>query len=137
MNVSKKAVIALCLIALVATMSTVLAAGYLIVSPASDQLTVNPKPTDPDPDPEATLSKVKLGVNTITEGDSVTLTTTLSDGLHLATKEGHTVVFYDQNDNKVGQTTTNIDGRACISITPSAAGTYTYYATCNIAAPKA
>jgi len=124
MNVSKKAVIALCLIALVATMSTVLAAGYLIVSPASDQLTVNPKPTDPDPDPEATLSKVKLNVNTITEGDTVTLTTLLSDKT-----QGLKVVFYDQDDNKVGEANTNVDGRACITITPTA-GTYTYYATC-------
>jgi len=125
-TVPKKTIFALCLIALVATMSTVLAAGYLIVSPASDQLTVNPKVTPPDePDPEpATLSKVKLNVNTIEEGDTVTLATLLSDKT-----SGVKVVFYDQDDKKVGEAATNVDGRACITITP-AAGTYTYYATC-------
>jgi len=124
-TVPKKTILALCLIALIATMSTVLATGYLIVSPASDTLTVNPKPTDPDPDPDqATLSKVKLNVNTIEEGDTVTLTTLLSDKT-----SGVKVTFYDQDDKKVGEATTNVDGRACITITPTA-GTYTYYATC-------
>jgi hypothetical protein len=92
---------------------------YGIRSPDSDPLQVNPTPT---PVPQATLSKVSFPTTSITVGDTVTLTTIVSDA-----SAGLTVDFYNQNGALVGSTTTNSLGSASITVTPPI-GTWVYHA---------
>lgn len=104
-------------VALFALVATVAAAGYLMISPSSDDVTVNPLPI------KATLSKPALSDTILTVGDSLTLTTTVSDAT-----AGITVSFFNQNDVEVGTAVTDATGTATITITPPE-GTWSFYAT--------
>ena len=101
-------------------------AAYTMTSPSSNPLTVtDPTPT-PSPTPEpiaATLSKIELSVPTITVGEEVTLSTTVSDST-----PDITVTFFNNGDGVVGTAITDTSGIASLTITPPL-GTWTYYAT--------
>jgi hypothetical protein len=97
-------------------LGVVAAAGYSLRSPDSPQLTAV------DPQPAATLSAVTLSTTSITVGEPVTLSTTISDGLN-----GLSIDFYNQNGVKVGSATTNAAGTASLTINPTA-GLWVYHA---------
>ena len=116
---------------IIAVVTTLIVAGvalaaYTMTSPSSDPLTVTDPTPSPSPTPppvDATLSKVTLSVTTITVGESVTLSTTVSD----ATPD-LTVTFFNNGAGIVGTAITNATGIASLTITPPL-GTWTYYAT--------
>lgn len=93
------------------------AAAYVMTAPMSDDITVNP------PGTQATLSKVTSSTYTLTEGASITLSTTVSDGT-----QGINVTFLNQNGVSVGTAVTDNTGTASVTITPPE-GTWSFYAT--------
>lgn len=93
------------------------AAAYVMTAPMSDDITVNP------PGAPATLSKVTSSTYTLTEGESITLSTTVSDGT-----QGINVTFLNQNGVSVGTAITDATGVATLTITPPE-GTWSFYAT--------
>jgi hypothetical protein len=96
----------------------VAATGYLMTAPASDNTTVNPS-TSPSPSPSpspvpATLSKVTVSTQTLTVGQSLTITTTVSD--HTA---GIIVTFTAVTGGAtVGTATTDNTGLASLTFQP-------------------
>ena len=113
---STKATVALTLIILLVCAETALAV-YVMTAPQSVDVTVNPA--------LASLSQVTVSSTVITVGDSLTLSTTVSD--HTA---GLTVTFYNQNNIEVGTATTNSAGTATLTIQPPE-GTWSFYASAN------
>ena len=90
---------------------------YRIVSPPSDPVVV----TTP-----ATLSKPTVSATSAVVGDTITITTQLSDGL-----AGVQVFFYENSStNPLGSDYTNDLGQASYNKTFTSAGTYTFYADC-------
>ena len=88
--------------------------------PASPNVVVNPTPT---PIPQATLSAVTTDKTNMTVGESLTLTTTVSD--HTA---GITVTFKTvTGDNIVGTAPTDANGLATLTFQP-VIGQTRYYA---------
>lgn len=96
-----------------------------MTSPISPPATVNPTPTPtPSPTPVlATLSIVTIDKTSLTVGESLTLSTAVSDGT-----PNLPVAFYDQNNLAVGTDLTDSSGIATVTIQPPI-GTWTYYAT--------
>jgi len=92
----------------------VVAATYLMTSPESDDVTVST---------QATLSKVTVSTISVTVGDSLTLSTTVSD--HTS---GLTVTFFNNNDVSVGTATTDSSGTASLTLQPPE-GVWSFYAT--------
>lgn len=109
-----KIIIAVVALALVAGIAT---AAYVMTAPMSDDITVNP------PGSPATLSKVTSSAYTLTAGETITLTTTVSDGT-----QGINVTFLNQNGVSVGTAVTDESGTASVTITPPE-GTWSFYAT--------
>ena len=103
--------IAILAVALIGTVYAV----YQITSPNSDTVTV----TTP-----AILSKPIVSATTATVGQTITVTTTLSDSL-----DGVQVFFYE-NGNQIGSDYTDDTGTATYTRGLNIAGTYTYYAEC-------
>lgn len=116
----KKSEAIICALLLVVIVGCV-AATYIMTSPSSPDVTVNPSPT-PTPQ-QATLSAVTASPLILTVGDTLTLSTTVSDAT-----AGLTVTFYNQNNVAVGQAATNIQGTATLQIQPPE-GTWSFYAT--------
>ena len=130
-STKKKTIILAILITLIVVASiSVVIAAYTMTSPVSDPLIVNPTPTpaptpSPTPVPLASLSKVATSVTTLYIGNTVVLSTTVSDST-----AGIVVNFFNQNNAAVGTATTNAEGLASTTITPPL-GTWTYYATAS------
>jgi len=107
-----------------ALVAGVVAAAYLMRSPNTSDIIVEPTPS-PSPTPSPAPAELQLTPNktTLTVGETLTLTATVSDGT-----SGLTVTFYNQNDDPVGTATTNTDGVATLNLIPQI-GTWQYYAT--------
>jgi hypothetical protein len=128
MNQKTKTILFAAIIITALVTITTVAALYTMRAPNSPDVVIDPEATPtPTPTatlpPEAELSQVQPSVTSATVGDSITLSTTVSD--HLA---GITVTFYNQNDVAVGAAVTNSAGIASISIMPPE-GTWSFYAT--------
>ena len=107
------------------------AVGYNMQAPASDPLTVNdPSPapsTSPDPTQppvHATMTKVTLSAYTVTVGQSVTASTTISDAT-----ANVPVTFWASDGTNMGTADTNAAGTASITFSIGAVWTGTFYAT--------
>lgn len=103
------------LIAVVAIAGTAYAV-YNITSPPSDPVVA----TEP-----ATLSKPAVNATAVVVGDTVQISTTLSDGL-----EARQVFFYENDVQLPGSSFTNSEGTAVYNREISAVGTYIYTAKC-------
>lgn len=90
-------------------------AVYKITSPDSDPVVV----TTP-----ATLSKPSVNATSAVTGDTIQISTTLSDGL-----DGQQVFFYE-NDVNIGSAYTGSGGIAIFNRVVASAGTYVYKADC-------
>lgn len=90
-------------------------AVYKITSPDSDPVDV----TTP-----ATLSKPTMNATSAVVGDTIQISTTLSDGL-----DGQQVFFYENSVN-VGSAYTGSGGTAIFNRVVNTAGTYVYKADC-------
>jgi hypothetical protein len=109
------AAIAIALILIIVIAAGSAYAVYKITSAPSDPVTVTES---------ATLSKPTLNATTAVIGDTLQITTTLSD---LA--EGVQVFFYE-NQVSIGSAYTNSEGEAILNRVLSNTGTYTYIADC-------
>ena len=103
-------------------------AATLLTSPSSDPVTVNATPTPtPSPTPiPVGLSKVTVNTQTLTVGEQLTISTTISN----ATPD-LIVNFYNQNNAAVGSAVTDALGTATLNLTPPI-GTWTYYAQTSL-----
>jgi D-alanyl-D-alanine carboxypeptidase len=109
--IKKLIIVALCILAV----SIPAYAVYRITSPASDPVTVNTP---------ATLSKPTVNATTAIIGDTLQVTTVLSD--HLS---GQQVIFF-LNDVQIGETTTDSNGQAIFNHVATTPGTYIFVAKC-------
>lgn len=119
----KMSTVTLALVVLTLTVVGAVVASYLMTAPMSPDVDVNPSPTPTAAPVQATLSQVTVSSLSITVGDTLTLTTTVSDGA-----PGLTVTFYNQNGNVVGSINTDSTGVASLTIIPPE-GTWSFYAT--------
>jgi hypothetical protein len=110
MKTSTKIAILLLVVLLIGVASAV----YIMQAPMSSDVVVTG---------QATLSKVSVSSILITAGDSLTLSTTVSDHT-----QGITVTFFNQNDVSVGTAVTGPTGTATLTIQPPV-GTWSFYAT--------
>ena len=101
-----------------ALVAGVVAAAYLMRSQNTSDIIVEPTPSPAPAELQLTPNKT-----TLTVGETLTLTATVSDGT-----SGLTVTFYNQHDDPVGTATTNTDGAATLNLVPQI-GTWQYYAT--------
>lgn len=90
-------------------------AVYKIVSPDSDQVNVSTP---------ATLSKPIVNATSAVVGNTIQITTTLSDGL-----DGVQVFFYE-NDISIGSAYTGSGGTAIFNRVVNSPGSYVYHAEC-------
>lgn len=102
------------LILLVACAGTV-SAIYHITSPPSDTVTVTETQT---------LSRPTVSATSMTVGETLTISTTLMDGL-----SGVQVSFFE-NGNLIGNDFTDDTGTATYNRVMTSAGSYTYFADC-------
>ena len=112
---TKLAIMLLILVIAVVVSFKVVDAVYHITSPPSDTVTV----TQPQ-----TLSKPTVSATSVTVGETITISTTLSDGT-----AGVVVTFFE-NDNVIGSDSTDDKGTATYTRVLISVGSYTYYADC-------
>ena len=113
-KLSKRTLIVIALVAILALAGTAVAV-YKIVSPPSDPVVVATP---------ATLSKPTVNATSAVEGDTIHITTTLSDAF-----QGLQVFFYE-NNVQIGSDYTNDQGLASYDRVINNAGTFVYTAEC-------
>jgi hypothetical protein len=109
--IKKIIIVALCVFAV----SIPAYAVYSFWSPPSDPVIVNTP---------ATLSKPIVNATTAIIGDTLQVTTVLSDQL-----SGQQVIFF-LNDVQIGETTTDSNGQAIFNYVATAAGSHIFKARC-------
>ena len=112
---TKLAIMLLIIVIAVVVSFKVVDAVYHITSPASPTVTARTP---------ATLSTPTVSTTDVMIGDTVTVSTTLSDGL-----AGVRVYFFE-NGNQIGSDDTDASGIAIYNRVITAAGSYTYVADC-------
>jgi hypothetical protein len=126
LSLSKKSIMILLAVAALATL-LIVSASYVMTSPVSQNVVVNPTPTptpSPTPTPApATLSTVTVSATALTVGQSLTVTTQVSDHT-----EGIVVTFKTvTGDITVGTANTDATGLASFTFLPPL-GQTRYYA---------
>lgn len=101
-----------------ALVAGVVAAAYWMQSQNTPDIVVNPTPQPTETTASLTITPDKTS---LTVGEILTLTSTVSDGT-----SGLTIIFYNQQNNPVGTATTDASGTATIQIIPPV-GTWQYY----------
>jgi hypothetical protein len=111
-----KTKIAASLMLLTLTIAVIAVAAYLMTAPTSPNVVVSDKEV---------LSQVTVSSISLTVGDELTLSTTVSDGTI-----GLPVTFFCIGDpDPIGTVNTDSTGKATITFTIDTAGTYSFYAT--------